>query len=91
MPTPRLKPVTEIKRHAVQVFAQLRRTGEPILITERGRPAAVLLDIESYEVLLRRLEVLQGIARGERALAAGRVVSHTEARRRLGKRLAPRS
>ena len=72
MAVPRLTPVTEIKRRATEVIADVRATRQPVLITERGRSAAVLLDVETYDALLRRLAVLEGIARGERAYAEGR-------------------
>ena len=80
-----IKPVTEIKRHATEIIAQLETDRVPILITEHGRAAAVLMDVESYQSLMRRLEILEGIARGERAFAEGRVVSHDEAMKRLGR------
>lgn len=80
-----IKPVTEIKRHATEIIAQLEADRVPILITEHGRAAAVLIDVESYQTLLRRLDVLEGLARGERAFAEGRIVSHEEATKRLGK------
>lgn len=80
-----VRPVTEIKRHATEVIAEVRRSRRPVLITEHGRSAAVLLDVESYEALLSRLEVLEGISRGERAFAEGRVVSHAAAAKRLSR------
>lgn len=78
-------PVTEVKRHATEIISKLRDDRAPVLITERGRSAAVLLDVETYEELLARIEILQGIARGERAYAEGRVVSHADAKKRLGR------
>ncbi len=89
MSAPAIKPVTEIKRHATEIIAQLKSDRTPVLITEHGRSAAVLLDVESYQELLRRLEILEGIARGERAFSEGRVVSHEEAKKRLGRWLEP--
>ncbi len=85
MTIPAIKPVTEIKRHATEIIAQLEADHVPVLITEHGRAAAVLLDVESYQSMLRRLDLLEGIARGERAFAEGRVVSHDEAKKRLGR------
>lgn len=82
---PTLKPVTEIKRHATEVIQQLREDRVPVLITERGRSAAILLDVQTYDGMLRRIEVLEGIARGERAISEGRVVSHAAAKRRLAR------
>jgi prevent-host-death family protein len=89
MATPRTQPVTEVKRRATEIIARLRKEKLPILITEHGRSAAVLLDVESYDELLRRLELLEGIARGERAFSEGRVVSHGAARKRMKRWLAP--
>ncbi len=83
MADPTITPVTELKRHATRLIEQLDESRTPMLITERGRAAAVLLDIESYRAMLRKLELLEGIARGERAVAEGRVVSHRDARKRL--------
>lgn len=80
-----LHPVTDVKRRATEIIAQLREDRAPVLITERGRSAAVLLDVDTYQAMLRRIEVLEGIARGERAFAEGRVVRHDEAKKRLGR------
>lgn len=91
MAVPVTKPVTDIKRHATEIIAELRRTHESVVITEHGRSAAVLVDIETFDRLNRRLALLEGIARGERAFADGRTVAHKEAKRRLGRWLpAPR-
>ena len=67
----REKPVTEIKRHATEILARLRRDRVPVLITEHGRSAAVLVDVDDYQTLLDRLALLEGVARGERAFAEG--------------------
>ncbi|HEY7958094.1 MAG TPA: type II toxin-antitoxin system Phd/YefM family antitoxin [Polyangia bacterium] len=80
MPT---KPVTEVKRHATEILAELQRSREPVVITEHGRSAAVLVDMETFGRLQNRLALLEGITRGERAFSEGRVVSHAEAKRRL--------
>jgi prevent-host-death family protein len=85
---PSLKPVTEIKRHAVEIIGQLREDRVPVLITERGREAAVLLDVETYKGMLKRLEVLEAIAAGERAFQEWRVSSHEEVKARMAKRWA---
>ena len=50
-----------------------------------GLPAAYLVDVESYEALQRRLAIMEGIARGERAIEEGRTVTHAEARKRMSR------
>ena len=70
--------VTNLKRKATEIIAELER--EPVLITQHGRPATYLIDVESYDALNERVAILEGIARGERAIEHGRVVSHSEAK-----------
>lgn len=77
--------VTTLKRKATEIIAELAQEHEPVLITQHGRPAAYLLDVETYAALNQRLAILEGIARGERAIEEGRVVSHAEAKTRMAR------
>lgn len=77
--------VTTLKRRATEILSELERDRAPVLITQHGRPAAYLVDVGTYEELNRRLALLEGIARGERAIEQGRVVSHAEAKKRLAR------
>lgn len=75
--------VTTLKRQASELLAELERSKEPILITQHGVPSAYLVDVESYEALLRRMSLLEGIARGEKAVEDGRTLSQAEAKDRM--------
>ena len=77
--------VTSLKRRATQIIKELNQDSEPILITEHGKPAAYLVDVESFEAISKRTELLEGLARGEAAIQDGRVVSHSEAKKRMGR------
>lgn len=77
--------VTTLKRKATAILSDMERTKEPVLITQHGKPAAYLIDVGSFERLQGRLALLEGIARGERAVEEGRVVSHREAKKRLAR------
>jgi prevent-host-death family protein len=77
--------VTSLKRRATAIIAALEERPEPILITQYGLPAAYLVDVATYERLKERLAVLEGIARGERAISEGRVIPHRAARKRMAK------
>lgn len=58
---------------------------ESALITEESSPASYLVNVEDYEFKQKRLRLLEGIARGERAIQQGRVVSQTDAEAKLQK------
>lgn len=77
--------VTTLKRKATEIIAELEREHEPVLITQHGRPAAYLMDVKTYAALNQRLAIMEGIARGERAVEEGRTVSSTEARKRMAR------
>lgn len=77
--------VTTLKRQATDLLADVERNRQPILITQHGLPSAYLVDVESYELQQERMTILEGIARGEMAIAEGRTMSHAQAGKRLGK------
>lgn len=77
--------VTTLKRRATELLDDLERNREPILITQHGLPKAYLVDVESYERLQRHVELLEGIARGEKAVEDGRTVSHAQAAQRMSR------
>ena len=77
--------VTTLKRQATEILAELERDKRPILITQHGLPSAYLVDVESYELLQQRMSVLEGVARGEMAVAEGWLVSHTQAKARMAR------
>ncbi len=77
--------VTTLKRQATELLSELERSKEPILITQHGIPSAYLVDVETFETLQRRMSLLEGIARGERALEEGRTLSHSEAKQRMAR------
>lgn len=77
--------VTTLKRQATELLDELKRSREPILITQHGLPSAYLVDVETYELMRHRMKLLEGIARGEKAIEEGRTVSHAEAKDRLSR------
>ena len=77
--------VTNLKRQATKILADLHASLEPVLITEHGRPSAYLLDVDDYESMLSRMHILEGIARGETAYAEGRILDQSEAKDKLAK------
>ena len=77
--------VTTLKRQATKILSELHESKEPVLITEHGKPSAYLVDFEDYELLQRRMEILEGIARGEVAVLEGRTLSNSKAKESLSR------
>lgn len=72
--------VTTLKRQATRILSDLHSTGEPVLITEHGKPSAYLIDVDSYEFTLSKMKILEGIARGERAVLEKHTYTQDEAK-----------
>jgi prevent-host-death family protein len=77
--------VTSLKRQATKILEELHTTKEPVLITEHGQPSAYLVDVDDYEFMQHRMQLLEGIAKGEKAVLEGRVLPQAQAKERLGK------
>lgn len=77
--------VTTLKRQATELLSDIERDKEPILITQHGLPSAYLVDVETYLLMQQRMTILEGIARGEHAIAEGRVATHAQAKTRLAR------
>ena len=77
--------VTTLKRQATKILDELHREKEPVLITEHGKPSAYLIDVESFESLLRKVKILEGLARGEKAIFENRVLTHQQAEEKMGR------
>jgi len=77
--------VTTLKRQATEILNRLEKDREPILITQHGVPSAYLVDVETFETLQRRMALLEGIARGEKAIEEGRSLTHKQAKQRISR------
>ncbi len=80
--------VTTLKRQATRLIAEIQEDRNPVLITEHGRPAAYLVDVQTFDEQQSRIEILEGIARGERAAQEKRTITHDQALKRMKRWLA---
>ena len=81
----RVELVTTLKRQATKILAELHESKEPVLITEHGLPSAYLVDVHDFELMQSRLRILEGLARGERAILENRILNQAEARTKMSK------
>jgi prevent-host-death family protein len=73
-----VKPVSEFRANAAKFVQQVRETRRPLVLTQHGKSAAVLLDVEEYEEMVYTIELLRSIQRGEAQLDAGLGIPHEQ-------------
>lgn len=78
-----IRPVTDLRTHAAEILKQVRETRSPILITQRGRSAVVLVDAEEYQNQLETIELFAAIAEGKEDIDKGRRHSHDSVMKEL--------
>jgi prevent-host-death family protein len=64
-------PVSDLRQDAAKILKKLRNDREPLIITQRGRAAAVMIDVQSYEKSEYEKEILRLLAKGEREIEIG--------------------
>jgi len=81
----RVELVTTLKRQATKILSELHSSKEPVLITEHGQPSAYLVDVDDYEFMQKRMQILEGVAKGELAISRGETISNIEAKDKMHK------
>jgi len=69
---PNIIPITDLRQDATTIVKRVTTSREPLVITQRGRAAAVMVSMETYEHSQHELELLRLLARGEKEIEAGR-------------------
>ena len=69
---PAIIPVTDLRQDAAAALKRARDSRQPVVITQRGRAAAVLMSVEAYEAAEHERQLLRLLAKGDREIAAGK-------------------
>lgn len=86
----RTVPFTEARNGLKQLFDDVERRHEHVVITRNGRPSVVVLSSAEYETLQETLEILgdertmEALRQSDEDVEAGRLYSVDEVKRDLG-------
>ena len=77
-------PLTDLKTNPGRVMKHVSDAHRPVLLTSRGRGVAVVQSVTDYEQTEEERAFMRAVVEGLMDLEAGREVSITKARKRLG-------
>ncbi len=83
-----IKPVSDFRANAAGMIEQVKASGRPLVLTQRGESAAVLLDVAVYQQLIEELELLSDVRTAMKQVELGQVMSNSAAKAELRKRFA---
>jgi antitoxin YefM len=78
-----IRPLSEFRAEVASFVKHIHETRRPMVLTQRGRGVAVLMDVREFESMQERLEILEDIYRADEQLASGEGVPHEEARSKV--------
>ena len=64
-------PISDLRQNASNLLKQLRKSKEPLIITQRGRASAVMISVDAYEESEHEKELLRLLAKGEKEIEIG--------------------
>ena len=67
-----IKSVTYLKSNAADLLKQINETGRPVVITQNGKPRAVLQGPKSYDDMRNVIGILKLLLQGEEDIRNGR-------------------
>jgi antitoxin YefM len=83
-------PIGEFKTRLSQYLKNLHNTGHPLVITQNGKPAGVLISPAEYDDLVYKKLFIESVSRGLSDIESGNVYSTMEIKAELQKRRAAR-
>jgi len=69
---PKIIPITDLRQDSSSVLKSVQGSRDPLIITQRGRAAAVMLSMEEYERSENERQILMLLASGEKEIASGK-------------------
>ena len=82
-----IRPLSEFRANAAAFVTKVQETGRPIILTQHGRSAAVLVDVAEYERLVDQAELAGDVRIAGEQVAAGQGIDHEQAKTAILARL----
>lgn len=82
-----IEPLSEFRKKSADFVKRLKKDKQPIILTQHGKSAAVLMDVSEYERFTKKLEMLEDILEAKQQVEQGKTYTMDQARERIEKHL----
>lgn len=80
-------PLSTFRKRSADFIQKMRSKGSPLILTQNGHSAAVLMSPEAFEQFQYERDLFAAIALGEKEIEEGRGIPHREVFKELFHRL----
>ena len=82
-----IEPISLLKSHSANIIRRTKETKQPVVITQNGKPTAVIQDVESYQEAQDSLNMLKLVVQGENDYQDGKFISDMDFRKKMTAKL----
>ena len=88
-PSQDIQPLSAFRANAAGFLKSVRESQRPLILTQHGKSAAVVLDVAQYEALVEEVEVIRDIREARAELDRGEGILHADVIGQLKARVTP--
>tara|TARA_R110002124_G_scaffold205710_3_gene372241 strand:- start:738 stop:1022 length:285 start_codon:yes stop_codon:yes gene_type:complete len=78
-----IEPLSEFRKKSADFVKRLKKEKQPIILTQHGKSAAVLMDVSEYERFTRKIEMLEDLLEAKQQVEQGKTYSMDKAKKRI--------
>ena len=82
-----IEPLSEFRKRSADFVKRLKKEKQPIILTQHGKSAAVLMDVSEFERFSKKLEMLEDLLEAKQQVEQGKTYTMDQARERIEKHL----
>jgi prevent-host-death family protein len=82
-----IEPLSAFRKKSADFIKRLKKEKQPIILTQHGKSAAVLMDVAEYERFSKKLDLLEDLLEAKQQVQRGETSTMEEAEDRINKHL----
>tara|TARA_R100001143_G_C3359551_1_gene134640 strand:+ start:262 stop:546 length:285 start_codon:yes stop_codon:yes gene_type:complete len=82
-----IEPLSEFRKKSADFVKRLKKEKQPIILTQHGKSAAVLMDVSEFERFTKKLEMLEDLLEAKQQVEQGKTYTMNQAKERIEKHL----
>ncbi len=82
-----IQPLSEFRSKVAFYLEKVNKNKRPLIITQNGKSAGILIGVSEYDSLIEKLEVLEDIKLAESDISKGSWLTNSAVKKRFDKRI----
>ncbi|MBO6794785.1 MAG: type II toxin-antitoxin system Phd/YefM family antitoxin [Balneolaceae bacterium] len=82
-----IEPLSEFRKNSADFVKRLKKEKQPIVLTQHGKSAAVLMDVSEFERISKKMEMLEDLLEAKQQVEQGNTFTMQEAKGRIEEHL----